>query len=85
MEKVCYYSRITKQCIEKKIFDIDDQKLFPEILSPAIIWNESDDEMDGEESISYYYTKDSDETCFIISILWNQREKHINTDYAVTG
>ena len=23
--------------------------------------------------------------CFVILNLWNEREKHINTDYAVTG
>ena len=27
----------------------------------------------------------SEDICFVISILWNERENHINTDYAVTG
>ena len=45
----------------------------------------SDDQSDEEESIS----KDSilyyENICFVISILWNKMEAHINTDYAVTG
>ena len=49
MEMFYYYSRMTKQCIEKKISDIDYQKLFLDILSPTNIWNESDDESDEEE------------------------------------
>ena len=85
MDKVYYYSRMTKQCIEKKIYDIDYQILFPDISLPANIWNESDDESDEEESISNYCTLYSDNICFVISNLWNEREKHINTDYAVTG
>ena len=27
----------------------------------------------------------SENICFVISNLWNKREEHINTDYAVTG
>ena len=76
---------MTKQCIEKKISDIDYQRLFPDISSPANIWNELDDKSDEEESISKYCTLYSDHICFVISILWNRREKHINTDYSVTG
>ena len=78
MDKVYYYSRMTKQCIEKTKSDLDYQRVFHEILSPANIWNMSDDESDEEESIS-------NDICFFISSLWNERGKHINTDYAVTG
>ena len=39
IENVYYYSRMTNQYIEKTIFDIDYQKLFPEISSLANIWN----------------------------------------------
>ena len=60
---------MTKQCIEKTISDIDYQKLFPEILSPANIWNESDDKSDKEESLSNDYTKYSDNICFFVSNL----------------
>ena len=49
MDKVYYYSRMTKQCIEKTIYDVDYQKLFPEISSPANIWNLSDDKSNEEE------------------------------------
>ena len=44
-----------------------------------------DDESDEEESISNYYTLYYENICFVISSLWNEREKHINIDYAVTG
>ena len=42
-----------KQCIEKTIYDIDYHRLFPDILSPANIWNDPDDESDEEESMSH--------------------------------
>ena len=45
----------------------------------------SDDESYEEESISNDCTLYSENICFVISSLWNEREKHINTDYAVTG
>ena len=45
----------------------------------------SDEECDEEDSISNYCTLYSENICFVISILWNEREKHINTDYTVTG
>ena len=45
----------------------------------------SDDESDEEESISNYFTLYSKNICSVISSSWNEREKHINTDYAVTG
>ena len=38
----------------------------------------SDDEIDEEESISNYF-------CFVLPNLWNERETHINNDYADTG
>ena len=34
-----YCSRMSKQCIERKKSDIDYQMLFPDISSPASIWN----------------------------------------------
>ena len=85
MDKFYYYSIITKQCIDKTIYDIGYQKLFPDISSPTNIWNMSDDESDEEDSLSNYYTEYSDHICFVISKLWIEIEKHVNTDYAVTG
>ena len=76
---------MTNQCIEKTIYDIDYQIIFPDILSTANIWNESDDGSDEEQPISNDCTLYADNICFVISSLWNEREKHINTDYAVTG
>ena len=49
MEKVYYYSRMTKQCTEKTKSVLDYQKVFPEVSSLAIIWNTSDDESDEED------------------------------------
>ena len=45
----------------------------------------SDDKSDEEESISNDFTLYSENICFVISSLWNKREEHTNTDYAVTG
>ena len=45
----------------------------------------SDDKSDEEESISKNLTLYYENICFVISNLWNKREEHINTDYAVTG
>ena len=56
MYKFYYYSIIIQQCIEKTISDLDYQRLFPDILSLASIWNESDDESYEEESLSNYCT-----------------------------
>ena len=54
-------------------------------MSPANIWNISDDKSDEEESISNDCTLYSENICFGIFRLWNEREKHFNTDYALTG
>ena len=50
MEKVYYYSRITKHCIEKTVYDIGYQEIFPGVSSPDNIWNMSDDKRYEEES-----------------------------------
>ena len=84
MEKVYYYSRITKQCIEKKKSDLDCQRFFPDISSPANIRNMSNDKSDEEKSISNYCTLYSENICFVISILKNEKEKHSISDYYVT-
>ena len=76
---------MTKQCIEKTKSDLDYQIVFHDISSPANTWNISDDESDEEESISNYCTLYSENICFVVSSLWNKRNKHINTDYSVTG
>ena len=76
---------MTKQCIEKTKLDLDYQIVFPDIFSPDNIWNMSDDESDEEELISNYCTLCSENNYFVISSLWYEREKHINTYYAVTG
>ena len=44
-----------------------------------------DDKSDEEESISNDCTLYYENICFVISSLWNERKKNINTDYDVTG
>ena len=87
MDKVYYYSRITKQCIEKTKLDLDYQRGFPEVSSFASIWITSDDKSDEDEP-TVPTSKDSmlysENICYFISNLWNKGEEHINTDYAVT-
>ena len=85
MDKVYYYSIMKNQCIEKKESDHDYQRVFPDISSPASIWNMYDVESDEEESISNDFTLYSENICFVISKLWNKSEEHINTNYVVTG
>ena len=76
---------MTKQCIEKTESDLYYQRVFPDILSPANIWNMSDDESDKDESISNNSTLYSENICFVISSLWIERKKHINNSYSMTG
>ena len=49
MDKVYYYSRMTKQCIEKTKLDLDYQRVFPEISSYANTWNTSSDKSNEDE------------------------------------
>ena len=51
MRNFYYYSRMTKQCIEKTKSDIYYHRVFLDILLPANIWKMSDDKIDEEESI----------------------------------
>ena len=71
MDKFYYYSIMTTQCIEEKISDIDYQEILPDILSPASIWNMSDEESDEEESSSNNYTVFTDNICLSVSKLWS--------------
>ena len=52
MDKVYYYYRMTKQCIEKTKSDLDYQRVLPDVSSLANIRNTSDDEGDEEEPTS---------------------------------
>ena len=44
----------------------------------------SDDKSFEEDSISNDCTLYSENICFVISSLCNEKDKHINTDYAMT-
>ena len=74
MENFYYYLKITKQFIEKTRSDLDYQRVFPDISSPASIWNMSDDESDEEESISNGFTLYPENICFVVYSFWNERE-----------
>ena len=63
MDKVYYYPRTKRQCLEKK-YDIGYQKLSTEINSTSDKWNMSDDESDEEESLSKDHT-DYSENLFL--------------------
>ena len=65
---------MTKQCIKETIYDIDYQKLFPDINSPANIWNMSDNKSDEKETSSNDYTQYSEDLCLVISKMWIERE-----------
>ena len=58
---------MTTQCIDKILYDIDYQRLFPDITSTANILNESDEKIDEEDSISNDCTLYSENICFVIS------------------
>ena len=79
---------MTKQCIKKTKSDLGYHIVFPEVSSFANIWITSDDEIEEEEPTlptskgSILYSKN---ICFVLSNLWNKREEHINTNYAVPG
>ena len=66
------------------IYDIGYHKLFPYISSLANAWKFSNRESYEEDSLSNDYTEYSDNIYFVISKLWIEREKYINTDYYVT-
>ena len=63
MEKVYYYSIMTKQCIEITISDIDYNKLLPDINSTANICNMSYEKSYEEESSPNDYTDYSENIC----------------------
>ena len=91
MDKVFYYSRMTKISIIKSSTDLDNKELFPVSSSSSQkIWNSSDSDTEEEENID---TDDPDSSnsdmleilSFSVCRLWQKRQLHINTDFAVTG
>ena len=69
----------------KKISDAYYQVLFSYINSTDNIWNMSDGESGDDDSVSNYHTKYSEIFCFVVSKLWIERDKQINTDSELTG
>ena len=92
MYKVFYYSRMTKISIIKSSNDLDNTELFPiSSSSSQKVWKSSDsDNEDEEENIDTNDpgTSDSDMLESLSSTvrnLWQKRQLHINTDFALTG
>ena len=92
MDKVFYYYRTTKISLIKSSTDLDNKELFPiSGFSSQKAWKSSDsDTEDKEENIDTDDpdTSDSDmleSLIYTVCNLWQKRQLHINTDFAVTG
>ena len=92
MDKEFYYSTMKNISIIKSSTDLDNKELFPISCSPSQkVWKSSDsDTEDEEENIDTDDpdTSDSDMSERLSSTvckLWQKRQLHINTDFAVTG
>ena len=89
MDKVFYYSRMTKISIIKSSTDLDNKELFPTSNSSSqTIWKSSDSNTEDEEENIDPDTSDSDMLESLSSKVCNllqKRQLHINTDFAVTG
>ena len=83
---------MAKISIIKSSNDLDNKELFPISRSSSQkVWKSSDsDTEDEEENIDTDYpdTSDSDmleSLSSTVCYLWQERQLHINTDFAVTG
>ena len=90
MDKVLYYSRMTKISIIKSSNDLDNKELFPISRSSSQkVWKSSDsDTEDEEENIDTDYpdTSDSDMLESLSSTvrnLWKKRQFRINADFCI--
>ena len=91
MEKVFYYSRMTKISIIKSSSDLDNEELLPVSSSSSLkVCSSSDSDNEEEDNIYTYYLDIIDSYMLIILIssvcnIWQKRQIHINTDFTVTG
>ena len=92
MDKVFYYSRITKISIIKSSTDLDNKGLFPIFGSSSQkVWNLSDSDTEDEEENIDTDDPDTSDSDMLESLsstvcnLWQKIKLHINTDFAVTG
>ena len=80
---------MTKISIIKSSNDLDNKALFPISRSSSqTIWKSSDSDTEDEEDNIDPETNDSDKLeCLSTTVcnLWQKRQLHINTDFAVTG
>ena len=89
MDKVFYYSRMTKIYIIKSSNDLDNKELFLIYNSSSqTIWKSSDSDTEDEEENIDPDTSESDmleSLSTTVCNLWKKRQLHINTYFEVTG
>ena len=92
MDKVFYYSRMTKISIIKSSNDIDNKELFTiSSSSSQKVWRSSDSDTEDEEENIDTDDPDTSDSDMLESLsssvcnLWQKIQLHINTDFAVTG
>ena len=92
MDKVFYYSRMTKISITKSSTDIDNKELFPISRSSSQkVWKSSNSDTEDEEENIDTDDSDTSDSYMLESLsstvcnLWQKRQLHINTYFAVTG
>ena len=90
MDKVLYYSRMTKISIIKSSSDHDDKELSPVSGSSyQKVWISSDSDNEEEENIDTDDPESVDSDMleilsFSVCKLWEKTQLHINTDFSVT-
>ena len=90
MDKVYYYSRMKKISITKPSSDIDNKELLPVSLSSSLkVWSLSQGENEEGYNVDIDDTKSKDSDIleilsYLVHSLFQKRQFHINTDFAVT-
>ena len=90
-DKVFYYSIITKISIIKSSTDLDNKELFTVSGSSSQkVWISSGSDTEEEENIDADGPEISDSDMleslsFSVCKLWQERQLHINNDFALTG
>ena len=96
MDKVFYYSRmskisIIKSSIIKSSTDLDNKEKFPVSGSSSQkLWISSDSDTEYKENIDTDVPENSgsdtlESLSFLVCKLWQKRQLHVNTYFAVTG
>ena len=87
MDKVFYYSRMTKIPIIKSLYDLDNKELFTVSISSSLkVWISSDSDTEEEDNIDTDDPESSDSyilvsASYLVCKLWQKRQIHTNTDF----